>query len=57
MLYIDLSIRNPEQGYVDSLDLIREAIPGGFERYAEEMREVISTSPQEDITESLHMIL
>ena len=57
MYFIDLSIRNPIQGYVDSLDLIREAIPDAFDHYADEMREVISTSPPEDITEYLHFIL
>ena len=57
MYFIDLSMRNTIQGYVDSLDLIREAIPGEFDHYAGEMQEVISTSPPEDITETLHFIL
>ena len=56
MLFIDLSLRNPIQGYLDSLDLIREAIPDVFDHYAEEMREIIRSGSC-DTAEELHWVL
>lgn len=56
MLFIDLSLRNPIQGYVDSLDLIREVIPGAFDHYADEMRDIIRSGSC-DTVEELHWVL
>ena len=56
MLFIDLSLRSPIQGYVDSLDLIRGAIPGAFDHYADEMSDIIR-SGSEDTVEELHLTL
>ena len=56
MLFIDLSLRNPIQGYVDSLDLIREAIPEAFDHYADEMRDIIRSGSC-DTVEELHWAL
>ena len=56
MLFIDLSMRNPIQGYVDSLDLIREAIPDVFDHSAEEMRDIIRSGSC-DTVEELHWVL
>ena len=56
MLFIDLSLRNPVQGYVDSLDLIREAIPEAFDHYADEMRDIIRSGSC-DTVEELHWVL
>ena len=56
MLFIDLSLRNPIQGYVDSLDLIREAIPEAFDHYADEMRDIIRSGSC-DTVEELHWVL
>ena len=56
MHFIDLSLRSPIQGYLDSLDLIREAIPDAFDRYADEMREIIRSGSC-DTVEELHWTL
>ena len=56
MLFIDLSLRNPIQGYADSLDLIREAIPDVFDHYADEMSDIIR-SGSDDTVEELHLTL
>lgn len=63
MLFIDLSLRDPIQGYVDSLELIREAIPDAFDHYADEMRDIIHAysradeSSHPDVVEELHWVL
>ena len=56
MLFIDLSLRNPIQGYLDSLDLIREAIPEGFDHHADDMRDIVRSGSC-DTVEELHGIL
>ena len=56
MLFIDLSRRSPIQGYVDSLDLIREAIPGAFDHYADAMSDIIRLGSC-DTVEELHWVL
>lgn len=56
MLFIDLSLRNPIQGYVDSLDLIRGAIPEVFDHHADDMSDIIRSGSC-DTVEELHWIL
>ena len=56
MLFIDLSLRNSIQGYLDSLDLIREAIPNEFDHHADDMRDIVR-SDSCDTVEELHWVL